>query len=77
MLTGSRVLNMLPNQGEWFRIDNKADVADVWIYDDIGFLGTTAADFFRLVFFALAICDCAPVVWVSGVFATCCVATRR
>ena len=47
MLTGSRVLNMLPNQGEWFRIDNKADVADVWIYDDIGFLGTTAADFAR------------------------------
>ncbi len=31
---------------EWFRIENKADnEAEVWIYDEIGYWGVTAADF--------------------------------
>lgn len=33
---------------DWFRIENaKADTAEVWIYDEIGFWGTTADDFAR------------------------------
>ena len=44
-VTGRRVLNMLPDQGVWYRIVNQSAVAEVWIYDEIGFWGTTAADF--------------------------------
>ena len=36
---------MLPSSGEWFRILNEAPTAEVWLYDEIGFFGTTAADF--------------------------------
>jgi ATP-dependent protease ClpP protease subunit len=47
-LQGRNVLNLLPTSGEWFRFTNKAaDTAEVWIYDDIGFFGVTAADFAR------------------------------
>lgn len=33
--------------GDWYRIDNhrKTDAATVWVYDEIGFWGVTAADF--------------------------------
>lgn len=34
-----------PKQGDWFRIKNEADSSDVYIYDEIGFWGTTATDF--------------------------------
>jgi ATP-dependent protease ClpP protease subunit len=29
----------------WFRITDQADTADVWIYDEIGYWGTSAQDF--------------------------------
>ena len=33
---------------DWYRIDNKADEqADIYIYDEIGYWGLTAADFVR------------------------------
>jgi ATP-dependent Clp endopeptidase proteolytic subunit ClpP len=33
---------------DWFRIENaKSDAAEVWIYDEIGYWGTTADDFAR------------------------------
>src|SRR4051812_19536930 len=45
-----------PKQGDWFRIankkkDDKADVdyAEVFIYDEIGFWGTSAQDFIKQV----------------------------
>lgn len=37
-----------PPQGDWFKITNKSnDVAEVFIYDEIGFWGTTANDFVK------------------------------
>lgn len=29
----------------WYRIDNKADLAEVWLYDEVGKFGITAAEF--------------------------------
>src|SRR6185369_4627787 len=31
--------------GEWFRVENSAGAADVYIYDDIGWWGVTTMDF--------------------------------
>jgi ATP-dependent protease ClpP protease subunit len=48
-----RVFNKVaPAPGDWFRIENKKsdddeDVTKVYIYDEIGFWGTTAADFVK------------------------------
>ena len=46
-LTGRRVLNMVSGGSDWYRMANKADPvqAEVWIYDEIGWFGTTAGDF--------------------------------
>lgn len=46
--TGQRLISaMSPRQADWFRIENKAeeDRADIYIYDEIGWFGTTAGDF--------------------------------
>lgn len=48
VLTGQQVLNMVRGSGnDWYRIANQADPvrAEVWLYDEIGWLGTTAQDF--------------------------------
>ena len=34
-----------PRAGDWYRITNLADTAEVVIYDEIGWWGTTAASF--------------------------------
>ncbi len=46
-ITGRRVLNMVSGGSDWYRMANKADPvqAEVWLYDDIGWFGTTAGDF--------------------------------
>ena len=46
-LHGRRVLNMVSGGSDWYRMSNKADPveAEVWIYDEIGWFGTTAGDF--------------------------------
>ncbi len=48
LLTGRQVLNMVRGSGsDWYRITNKAHpiTAEVWLYDEIGLFGTSAADF--------------------------------
>ncbi len=47
LLNPRQILNHLPVQDDWYSIANKAspDVVDVYLYDEIGSLGTTAADF--------------------------------
>ncbi len=49
LLNPRQILNHLSKKDEWFSIVNKhdPDVVNVYLYDDIGFLGTTAADFQR------------------------------
>lgn len=47
---GRRALDALASHGrnDWFRIANQTDApgpVDVWIYDEIGYFGTPAADF--------------------------------
>jgi ATP-dependent protease ClpP protease subunit len=45
---GRRMLNARPASEvdrQWFRIEAKADSADVFVYDEIGYWGTSAADF--------------------------------
>ena len=46
-LNPRQILNHLPAQDDWYSIANKTspDVVDVYLYDEIGSLGTTAADF--------------------------------
>ncbi len=46
-LTGSAVLNWLPTSGSWYTVSNKTDPvrAEMFIFDEIGFFGVTAADF--------------------------------
>lgn len=46
--TRSRV-NLQEGRTDWFRIENKAssDVAEVYIYDEIGYFGVTSEDFIR------------------------------
>ena len=47
LLNPRQILNHLPAQDDWYSIANKhsPDVVDVYLYDEIGSLGTTAADF--------------------------------
>ncbi len=47
LLTGPAVLNWLPTSGSWYSISNKADPvrAEIFLYDEIGYFGVTAADF--------------------------------
>ena len=47
LLNPRQILNHLPAQDDWYSIANKTspDVVDVYLYDEIGSLGTTAADF--------------------------------
>tara|TARA_R110002110_G_scaffold97920_4_gene251109 strand:- start:636 stop:1352 length:717 start_codon:yes stop_codon:yes gene_type:complete len=42
-----RITNAAPRGDNWFRIENKAGAttADLFIYDEIGYFGTTAAEF--------------------------------
>ncbi len=49
LLNPRQILNHLPKQDDWYSIANKSssDVVDVYLYDEIGFFGTTAADFMR------------------------------
>jgi ATP-dependent protease ClpP protease subunit len=49
LLTGRQVFNKMPAQDDWYRIVNLADEdrAEIWLYDEIGYFGTTAADFVR------------------------------
>ena len=41
------MLNWLPTSGSWYSISNKADPvrAEIFLYDEIGYFGVTAADF--------------------------------
>lgn len=43
------ILNKLPHADDWYRINNRADddLAEVFLYDEIGIWGTTAANFIR------------------------------
>ena len=47
LLTGPAVMNWLPTSGSWYSISNKTDLAraEIFLYDEIGFFGVTAADF--------------------------------
>jgi len=47
ILNPRQILNHLPAQDDWYRIANKtaSDKVDVYLYDEIGIWGTTAADF--------------------------------
>ncbi len=47
LLTGPAVLNWLPTSGSWYSISNKHDPveAEIFLYDEIGYFGVTAADF--------------------------------
>ncbi len=49
LLNPRQILNHLPKQDDWYSIANKTspDSVDVYLYDEIGFFGTTAADFMR------------------------------
>jgi ATP-dependent protease ClpP protease subunit len=49
LLSGRQVFNRMPVQDDWYRIVNVADEdrAEIWLYDEIGYFGTTAADFVR------------------------------
>ncbi len=46
-MTGSAVLNWLPTSGSWYTVSNKQDPvrAEIFLFDEIGFFGVTAADF--------------------------------
>ncbi len=46
-LTGPAVLNWLPTSGSWYSINNKTDPvqAEIYLFDDIGFGGVSAAEF--------------------------------
>ena len=52
--TGQKLLTaMAPRQGDWFRIENKSEDdgrARLYLYDEIGWFGTTAADFAEQLF---------------------------
>lgn len=49
-LSTRRILNSLSDRSrDWFRIANRADEADVYIFDEIGYWGTTARDFIEQV----------------------------
>lgn len=41
------VAKLRQGRTDWYRITNKTDGAEVYIYDEIGYWGTTAADFVR------------------------------
>ena len=45
--TGQKLIAAMgPRRGDWFHIENKAgDPAKLYLYDEIGWLGTTATDF--------------------------------
>src|SRR5690348_14521514 len=45
---GSRILALSHGRNDWYRIKNKTDgPTQLHIYDEIGFLGVTAADLIR------------------------------
>jgi len=46
-LTGRQVFNLIPKHDDWYRISNKASetTAEIYLYDEIGWFGTTANDF--------------------------------
>ena len=47
-LPGRQALSPISALPDWYRIENKADpVVDVYLYDEIGYFGTTAADFIK------------------------------
>jgi ATP-dependent protease ClpP protease subunit len=39
--------SLVQGRRDWYRIENRAKSADVYIYDEIGYFGVTAADFVR------------------------------
>lgn len=41
------VAQLRAGRRDWYRIENLVDRAEVWLYDEIGYLGVTAADFVR------------------------------
>ena len=47
--TARSVVNLKQGRTDWYRIKNQADadVAEVWIYDEIGYWGVTASDFVK------------------------------
>ena len=49
LLNPRQILNHLPERDDWYSIANKSssEVVDVYLYDEIGMYGTTAADFMR------------------------------
>lgn len=38
---------LVQGRADWYRIENKAETAEVYIYDEIGYFGVTANDFVR------------------------------
>jgi len=38
---------LVQGRADWYRIENKAEAAEVYIYDEIGYFGVTANDFVR------------------------------
>lgn len=45
MLTGRQVFNLFGRAKDWYKITNRADRTEIWLYDGIGYDGITAADF--------------------------------
>jgi ATP-dependent protease ClpP protease subunit len=46
--TTRQMVNLRQGRNDWYRItDSAADVAEVYVYDEIGFFGVSAADFVR------------------------------
>lgn len=43
--TTRQIANLRQGRNDWYRITNNADVAQVYIYDEIGYFGITANDF--------------------------------
>lgn len=41
------VASLRPEKTDWYKITNRADVTEISIYDEIGYVGVTAGDFIR------------------------------
>lgn len=45
--TARQIVNLRQGRNDWYRIVNATDVAQVYIYDEIGYFGVTASDFVK------------------------------
>jgi ATP-dependent Clp endopeptidase proteolytic subunit ClpP len=45
--TARQIANLRQGRNDWYRITNEADVAQVYIYDEIGYFGVSASDFVK------------------------------